>query len=145
MIRYALIALLVGLACGQRKDVSFWDCGSKAKVSSIQIEPCDSDPCVLKRGETSKVHFKIISDQDTKTVRLTGKFKAWFVWMPIPGFSQDLCKGVFDCPISKGEKAEGAMRFSIASYVLPMKTAVEFKISGDEGSSVCVRANVIIK
>lgn len=34
--------------------------GSRSKLLSIQIEPCDSDPCVLKKGTNAKVHFELI-------------------------------------------------------------------------------------
>lgn len=37
--------------------------GSKAKIVSVQIEPCHSDPCVLKKGTKVKLHFKMISGE----------------------------------------------------------------------------------
>uniref|UniRef100_A0A1E1XQT5 Putative ml domain protein n=1 Tax=Amblyomma sculptum TaxID=1581419 RepID=A0A1E1XQT5_AMBSC len=145
MIRCLALAFLIGLASSQRRDVKYADCGSKAEIKSIQIEPCDSDPCVLKRGETSQVHFSIISDQDTETAELSGKFKAWFLWVPIPFFGQDMCDDILKCPIVKGQTLNGAMPVLISPYTPPMKTSVEFKIAGDKGTGVCFRTKVVIK
>ncbi|XP_077507506.1 mite group 2 allergen-like Ixo r 2 [Amblyomma americanum] len=109
------------------------------------MEPCDSDPCVLRKGKTSRVHFSIISDQDTKTAWLSGKFKLWIIPVKIPGLSQDMCKNIVQCPIAKGERYGGSMRVTIPSYAPSMKTNVELKISGDKGSSVCIKADVLIR
>ncbi|XP_077509877.1 mite group 2 allergen-like Ixo r 2 isoform X1 [Amblyomma americanum] len=145
MLRCVVLVLLIGLASAQRREVEISDCGSKAEIKSIQIEPCDSDPCVLKRGETSNVHFSIVSDQDTETAELSGKFKAWFLWLPIPSFGHDMCDDILKCPIVKGQTCNGTMPVLISNYAVPMKTSVEFKIAGDKGTSVCFRTKVVIK
>lgn len=37
--------------------------GSNAKIVRLLIEPCDSDPCIAKKGEIMKLHFKMISGE----------------------------------------------------------------------------------
>ncbi|XP_077507507.1 mite group 2 allergen-like Ixo r 2 [Amblyomma americanum] len=145
MIRYVIVAVLVALSSGQSKDFEFEDCGSKAKILSAQIEPCDSDPCILKRGSTSKVHFSIVSDQDSETAVLEGKFKMFGFMLPIPGLESNLCTDVIQCPIVEGQTFGGTMEVSIPFLTPPMKTAVQLKISGDQGTSVCLRTNVIVQ
>ncbi|XP_077509876.1 mite group 2 allergen-like Ixo r 2 [Amblyomma americanum] len=144
MIRCVLLVLIIGLASAQRRDLDFWDCGSTAKVVSVQVEPCDSDPCVLKRGEKSKVHFSIISDQDTTTAWLYGKMKLWIIPVKIPGVQRDLCKSVLQCPIAKGEKYGGSVSVTVPSAAPQMTTTVTLQIYGDEGSSVCIRSYLTI-
>ncbi|XP_037564533.1 mite group 2 allergen-like Ixo r 2 [Dermacentor silvarum] len=143
MIRYVTAALLIGLSFGQRQDFAFQDCGSKAEIQVAQIEPCDSDPCILKRGSTSKIHFSIIADQDSDTVVLDARFKMFGMMMPIPGLEKDLCKSLVQCPIVKGEEYGGTMEVSIPFFAPSMKSTVQLKIVGDDGVSVCIRTNVV--
>ncbi|KAL1442001.1 hypothetical protein MTO96_000999 [Rhipicephalus appendiculatus] len=77
--------------------------GSTAEIRLAQIEPCDSDPCVLKRGSTTKLHFVIIADHDSETAVLDARFKLFGFMMAIPGLEKDLCKNFVQCPIVKGE------------------------------------------
>lgn len=143
MIRCVTAALLVGLSFGQRQNFTFQDCGSKAEIQLAQIEPCDSDPCVLKRGSTSKVHFVIIADHDSETAVLDARFKLFGMMMPIPGLESDLCKNFVQCPVVKGEEYGGTVEVSIPSFAPSMKSTVQLKIIGDDGVSVCIRTNVV--
>ncbi|XP_065308591.1 mite group 2 allergen-like Ixo r 2 [Dermacentor albipictus] len=143
MIRYVAASLLIGLSFGQRQNFTFQDCGSKAKIQVAQIEPCDSDPCILKRGSTSKLHFSIIADHDSETAVLDARFKWFGMMVPIPGLERDLCKSLVQCPIVKGEEYSGTMEMPIPSFAPPMKSTVQLKIIGDDGVSVCIRTTIV--
>ncbi|XP_077507508.1 mite group 2 allergen-like Ixo r 2 [Amblyomma americanum] len=145
MIRYLVLAFLIGLASAQPRDLKFEDCGSKAKILAVRIEPCDSDPCIFKRGSKSTVQFSIVADQNSQEAKLGGKFKKIGIWLPIPGLESNLCKKVLPCPIVKGRKYDGIIKVSIPSWLPSIKTTFELKVSGDQGTSICLRINAIIQ
>ncbi|KAK8785409.1 hypothetical protein V5799_008230 [Amblyomma americanum] len=189
MIRYAIIILLVGLACGlllglRRQEVRNedgdkcdWKLPSPLSDDTTNVEKGNRhtllsgvfistyisvrDRCshslatmlrcvvlVLLIGLASAQRREVeISDcdQDTETAELSGKFKAWFLWLPIPSFGHDMCDDILKCPIVKGQTCNGTMPVLISNYAVPMKTSVEFKIAGDKGTSVCFRTKVVIK
>lgn len=145
MLRFVFCLLLCGLVAGQRRDIAYKDCGSKAKILSAQLEPCDSDPCVMKRGTKPKVYFTVTSDQDTQTAKLDATIDLFGVAIPIPGLETDLCKSAVKCPISKGETYTGSMEVVVPSFAPAMKTTVSLKVIGDQGVSVCAETPVLVE
>ncbi|KAK8785406.1 hypothetical protein V5799_008227 [Amblyomma americanum] len=146
MIRFAITVLLLGLALGQRRNIAYEDCGCNAKILSVEIEPCDSDPCVLKRGTTSKIHFTLIADQDSETASLSASIRMFLGFMmPIPGLESNLCKDIIQCPVVKGKTYTGVMEVAVPSFAPSMETSVQIKIVGDKGVSICTKSNVLIE
>uniref|UniRef100_G3MQ32 MD-2-related lipid-recognition domain-containing protein n=1 Tax=Amblyomma maculatum TaxID=34609 RepID=G3MQ32_AMBMU len=145
MIRLLATILLFGLAFGQRREFTYEDCGSKAEIVSAEIEPCDSDPCVFKRGSKVNIHFTLVADQDSDTVLLEGKIDMWGVLIPIMGLEKDMCKGVVQCPVKKGETYTGTLVVSVPSFAPSMESHVVLKIIGKEGESVCAKTPILIK
>ncbi|XP_065308589.1 mite group 2 allergen-like Ixo r 2 [Dermacentor albipictus] len=145
MIRLVVGLLLCGLALGQRRDITYEDCGSQAKVLSAQIEPCDSDPCVFKRGTKPKLYFTLTSDQDTEKATMDAKISVYGVMIPVPGLENDLCKNMVQCPVSKGQTYSGTMELFVPAYAPIMKSHVLLKVLGDKGVSVCAKTPVLIE
>ncbi|XP_049270577.1 mite group 2 allergen-like Ixo r 2 [Rhipicephalus sanguineus] len=141
---FVALALLVSLACAQRGEFKYKDCGSAAKILSVEVEPCDSDPCVFKRSKTTKVIFSLISDQDSDTLTLEAEMKFLGFWVSVPGVQKNLCKRGIKCPIAKGDTIQGSMELDPPWYIPSMKTDVEIKIRGEKGMSVCIRSTVVI-
>nr|XP_037268688.1 mite group 2 allergen-like Ixo r 2 [Rhipicephalus microplus] len=139
-----VLVLLVSLAFAQRGPFKYRDCGSKAKILSVEVEPCDSDPCVFKRSKTTKVIFSLISDQDSDTLKLEAKMKFLGFWVSVPGVENNLCKRGIECPIVKGDAIKGTMELDPPWYIPKMKTDVEIKIRGEKGMSVCLKSTVVI-
>uniref|UniRef100_G3MMV0 MD-2-related lipid-recognition domain-containing protein n=1 Tax=Amblyomma maculatum TaxID=34609 RepID=G3MMV0_AMBMU len=145
MLRFVTAVAIFGLAMGQRSDIAYEDCGSKAEILSAQTEPCDSDPCVVKRGETTRIFFTFISDQDSDTLTLDAKFELFSVMMSIPGLESDLCKGTIQCPVVKGQTYSGIIEADVPWFVPAMKSTVQFTITGDKGVSVCAKTKIIVE
>ncbi|XP_077532188.1 mite group 2 allergen-like Ixo r 2 [Haemaphysalis longicornis] len=144
MIRYVVALLVFGFVSGQRHNFTYKDCGSKATILSAQLEPCDSDPCVIKRGSDIKVYLTVLSDQDSKTAVLDAKMKVLGWYIPIPGLKSDLCSYVLKCPITKGETFTGVLDLSVPSILPFTKSSVKFQIRGDKGVSVCAETVFVI-
>ncbi|XP_077509879.1 mite group 2 allergen-like Ixo r 2 [Amblyomma americanum] len=145
MIRIVSTVLLFGLAFGQSRDFTYEDCGSKAEIISAQIEPCNSDPCVFKRGTTVKIHFTLVADQDSETAELDGKIDMWGVPIPIIGLEKNLCKGTIQCPVKKGQTYTGTLEVAVPPIAPVMKSHVLLKIFGEKGLSVCAKTPVLIE
>ncbi|KAL1442003.1 hypothetical protein MTO96_001001 [Rhipicephalus appendiculatus] len=99
---------------GAYKHLEFF--GSKAKLLSVEIEPCDTEPCVFKRGNTTSIRFSIDlsmcftaprADQDSDTATLDARMKVFGFMVAIPGVAKDLCKYAIQCPIVKGNTYHG--------------------------------------
>ncbi|KAK8785408.1 hypothetical protein V5799_008229 [Amblyomma americanum] len=132
MIRYVIVAVLVALSSGQSKDFEFEDCAIKVALKPDIIFILLHSPA-------------FVIDQDSETAVLEGKFKMFGFMLPIPGLESNLCTDVIQCPIVEGQTFGGTMEVSIPFLTPPMKTAVQLKISGDQGTSVCLRTNVIVQ
>ncbi|KAH8042291.1 hypothetical protein HPB51_021375 [Rhipicephalus microplus] len=89
---------------------------SQAKILSAQIEPCDSDPCVLKRGTKPKVYFTVTSDQDTEKATLDATIGVFGLEISVPGLDKDLCENMVKCPISKGQTYSGVMEVFVPLF-----------------------------
>ncbi|KAL3195860.1 hypothetical protein MRX96_015740 [Rhipicephalus microplus] len=139
-----VIVLLVGLAFVQCRDIKYQDCGSEAKLLSVEIEPCDSEPCVFKRGNTTTIRFSVIADQDSDTVTLDARWKVFGFMLPIPGVEKDLCKYALQCPVVKGNTYHGSIDVYVPWFIPSVKTTAQIKLVGDEGVSVCIRSKIIV-
>ncbi|XP_075539304.1 mite group 2 allergen-like Ixo r 2 [Dermacentor variabilis] len=145
MNRYAVAIVIIGLAFGQRRNITYEDCGSSAQILSAQMEPCDSDPCILRRRATTMVRYSLISDQDSDTATVDARVNFLGLNVRVPGLEKDLCKEVVHCPIIKGQTYDGIMKVHIPWFVPPMKRSVSVKILGDKGLSICLNMNVTIR
>lgn len=142
MLRYVTALLLVGLALGQRHTFKYEDCGSTAKIELAQIEPCDSDPCVFKSGNETKIHFKIVADQDSETATISAKVRMLFFWASVSELKPDLCSYVVKCPIKKGQEYGGTLVLPIPKVPFPLTTTAQLELRLDHGVSVCTRTEV---
>ncbi|XP_077532184.1 mite group 2 allergen-like Ixo r 2 [Haemaphysalis longicornis] len=143
-----LLALFVAFAfaCSERVGTyEYEDCGSTAKILSIKVEPCPSDPCVFLRGKDTKIHFSVIADQDSKGLRLEPTMNVLGLKLPVPGIERDLCKEAYPCPIVKGRRYDGTMTVRVPTYAPPFAMNVEMKMIGDKGMSTCTKASMLIQ
>ncbi|XP_077507504.1 mite group 2 allergen-like Ixo r 2 [Amblyomma americanum] len=145
MIRTLALFLAFSLARGQVGNYKYEDCGSAAKILSINVEPCDSDPCVFRRGQDTKIHFSVIADQDSERLRLEPTMQLFGLTVPVPGIERDLCKGVYPCPIVKGRQYRGTMTVRVPIYAPPLEVKVQMKMIGDKGVSICTRASMLMQ
>lgn len=139
-----LLLFSVGLASAQTGDLKYRDCGSRATLVSATVTPCDSDPCVIRRGQSTTVSMKIIPHVSSSKVTLDGRFRLWGIYYPIPDLETDLCRSV-DCPIKANEPTRVSQSFSINEWSPSFSTNVTLKVMGDDGSIMaCIEADVVI-
>ncbi|KAH6933749.1 hypothetical protein HPB50_017715 [Hyalomma asiaticum] len=140
MIWTMALSIVFGLARGLTGNYKYEDCGSTAKILSMNVEPCNTNPCVFLRGKDTKIHFAIIADQDSERLRLEPTMTIFGVTLPVPGIERDMCKEVYRCPMVKGRKYNGTMIVHVPFYAPPFEVKVQLKMIGDKGVSICTSA-----
>ncbi|XP_065307491.1 mite group 2 allergen-like Ixo r 2 [Dermacentor albipictus] len=143
LVRAAFLLVAVGVAFGQIRDAVYEDCGSTAEIISLQVEPCDSDPCVMKRGTAARIYFEMISDQDSDTAKLEATTKVFGITLPVPGIETNMCN-VVNCPIKKGNTYKGVFTAPIPSFAPAGKTPLTMKLKGDKGVSICTKSLLVL-
>ncbi|XP_037512115.1 mite group 2 allergen-like Ixo r 2 isoform X3 [Rhipicephalus sanguineus] len=140
MIWATVLSLVLGLARALTGNYNYEDCGSAARILSMNVEPCDTQPCVFLRGKDTKIHFSIIADQDSEWLRLEPTMRIFGVTLPVPGMERDMCKEVYHCPMVKGGKYNGTMTVHVPFYAPPFEVKVQLKMIGEKGVSICTSA-----
>ncbi|XP_050049771.1 mite group 2 allergen-like Ixo r 2 [Dermacentor andersoni] len=145
MIGTLVLSLAFCLARGLVGNYKYEDCGSAAKILSINVEPCHTHPCVFLRGRDTKIHFSIIADQDSEWLRLEPTMRLFGMTLPVPGIENDMCEKVYRCPIVKGRKYNGTMTVHVPFYAPPFEVEVQMKTIGERGVSICTRAAMVFQ
>ena len=107
------VQFLLVVATASSKTISYDKCTApdttpeNGEISSIDVSPCDEDPCVLKRGSNTTVTIKFIPHE----VVAAAKVYAWaffgLVPVPLPVPSSDACTGHgLTCPLKNGVQVE---------------------------------------
>lgn len=145
MIRAVLFLVAVGSAVAQIRDAVYEDCGSTAEIISVQVEPCSSDPCVMKRGTRASLYFEIVADQDSNTAKLIATAKVFGIDLQVPGFKSNMCDGIVKCPIVKGQNYKGKISMTLPTIAPMGEVPLTVKVKGDKGVSVCATAKLILE
>ena len=94
------------------KSVNFTDCGSEVgKLVSVDISPCDSEPCVLKIGTTVSVTITLIPHEQVTSGLVEATAVIDGVNLPVPVPNPDPCQGYgMSCPLAGGKQQEMALK-----------------------------------
>ncbi|TGZ67286.1 hypothetical protein CRM22_004884 [Opisthorchis felineus] len=105
-----LVFSLVLYMSSKASPVSFIDCGSSGVVvKAVDLEPCNSDPCVVYKGQPSSfvITFDAEKDIEPKYFRLYSRVAGTLGEAVIP--DNDACKRITPaCPLNPG----GEYRFT---------------------------------
>lgn len=82
------------------KTIRHTGCGG-SRVLSIDVNPCETEPCMWKKREVAHMTAVVISSVDSKGGNLTVTVDLDGLEVEYPGIEPDICKKV-QCPIRKG-------------------------------------------
>ncbi|KAK3721403.1 hypothetical protein QZH41_006661 [Actinostola sp. cb2023] len=151
MARNAFL-LVFGFLCAvtfhsaSAKSVNFTNCGSQgAEILSLDITPCDENPCNVKIGSTVVGTLKFT----TKEYLTSARVKAYVVIdgldipLPIP---VDACQGYgLRCPINKGQTAQFVIKQEIQRGFPIIKLAIKGELIDPEQKVVfCFQVPIVI-
>ena len=124
LVKAALLIVIIAAftAPSSAKSVNFTDCGSETgELVSVDITPCDSDPCVLKKGSAVKVTSTFIPHEEVTS----GKVEVFVILGPLKlpyPVPPDLC-GSYDlsCPLPSGKSQETVLEVTVMKSLPAVK------------------------
>ncbi|XP_037602716.1 NPC intracellular cholesterol transporter 2 [Sebastes umbrosus] len=141
---FIVLVCLMGFTCGE--PVKFMDCGSSAgKVSIVDISPCATQPCQLRKGESYSVNVTFTSavESKTSTALVHGIIAGIAVPFPIP--IEDGCKSGIQCPIQKEQTYHYLNSLPVKTQYPAIKLVVEWELSDDDKKDLfCIKFPVHI-
>lgn len=146
------VAFLLVATTVSSKTISYGKCTApdttpeNGEISSIDVTPCDEDPCVLKKGGNTTVTINFIPHE----VVTAAKIYAWafigFLPAPVPVPNPDACTGHgLTCPLKSGAQVELVYTMFISDD-LPsgsLKLDVGLK-DQDDKSIICGKVSLTI-
>ncbi|XP_064485335.1 mite group 2 allergen-like Ixo r 2 [Ornithodoros turicata] len=133
-----LVFFLVFVGLAHAGHVSVSNCGftSRATLVHLDVERCDSVPCIIKRGIYTRFEFEFIPHVNSRTLTLDARFSLFGINFPIPGVVSNLCKFV-SCPIVAERTYRIALTFYISMWSPPLVTRLTYRIRGDDRELGC--------
>jgi len=145
--------LVFGVLCAvtfhsaSAKSVNFTNCGSQgAEILSLDITPCDEEPCNVKIGSTVVGTLEFTA----KEYLASGRVKAYAVIdgfdIPLP-FPTDACQGYgLRCPVKKGQTAHFVLKQKIQRGFPLQKVAIKGELMDAKQNVVfCFQVPIVIR
>lgn len=108
---FAVFLLAVGTVSSKR--ISYGKCTApdttpeNGEISTIDVSPCDEDPCVLKRGGNTTVTINFIPHEAVTAAKIYAWAFLGLVPVSLPVPSSDACQGHgLTCPLKSGIQVE---------------------------------------
>src|SRR5688500_17615327 len=140
----AVASIVIVTICSGRK-IKYTDC-SKGEINSIDVDPCNSEPCMFKKGTsvTFTIEGKALKDVNNGQLKVTALFGGNEI--DVPGIDKDLCN-FLKCPVKKGENFHGRMKLKVETWYPDVITTMKWEgIQGNgEGKLFCASATVGIR
>ena len=107
-VSFALIMLAIG--AGTSKKVNFLNCPSQkllGEILSVDIIPCDDDPCVFKPGGNESLTLRFIPREVVQSGMIYVYAVRWGKSFLLPLRNRDVCKGYgLTCPLKSGNPVQ---------------------------------------
>lgn len=139
-----LLVSLMTFTCAE--VVKFIDCGSTSgKVIMVDIDPCPSQPCQLKKGQDYTVNVTFVSNVMTQESHAVVHGILAGVPLPFPIPISDGCKSGIVCPIQKQELYHYVTKLPVKSEYPCIKLVVEWELKDDNNADLfCIKFPVEI-
>ncbi|XP_041070373.1 NPC intracellular cholesterol transporter 2-like [Carcharodon carcharias] len=143
--RFLAALLALGTLCGA-EPVKFRDCGSTVgKVLIVDITPCPSIPCILRKGQSYAVNVTFTSKTSSQTS--VAEVHGILGGIPIPFNIPDAdgCKSGIRCPIRNNQNYHYINSLPVKSEYPSIKVVVEWELKDENGKNLfCWRIPVQI-
>lgn len=145
-IFFAVMLLTIGAVSSKR--IRYQSCGSqtRAEISSVDITPCDQDPCVFRRGKQETFTVKFIPRELITSAKIYANGMMGGAKIPLP-INHDVCQGYgLSCPLKAGVEAELVFSVKLHAFYIPRgEYAMEAYMKDQNGNLVvCVKINLEI-
>uniref|UniRef100_A0A0C9SDR6 Putative secreted protein n=1 Tax=Amblyomma americanum TaxID=6943 RepID=A0A0C9SDR6_AMBAM len=137
----ALVLLLAATCVAAQRAVTFDKCEDGKDYPSfknVTIDPCESDPCVIKRGERYNVTFYVEATSDEDSVQVTTVKQHHSDNTQINMMSTVGCSFMdVPCNVTKGEVFRGSVELKLLRFFAPGEFSYELLVRGDESVFAC--------
>lgn len=128
------------------EPLKFHDCGSPdGKIAIVDVSPCPTEPCPLKKGELYNINITFSSAVDTQntTALVHGILAGVHIPFPIP--EADGCKSGISCPVMHGNSYNYMTSLPIKTTYPCMRLVVEWELRDDNNKDIfCWQIPVVI-
>lgn len=139
-----LLCLAVALATTESRKVAFQKCGGDVK--DVEIQPCPSEPCTFKRGDTAEINVAFKANQDSpKLATRISTVIARDLELYLPSGKRDGCKGQgIECPLKSGSDYVFNYKLDVKQAYPKVNATAKVSVTGDEGSVFCITFPAIV-
>lgn len=133
------LVAIMALSPSQAMKLKFKDCGSRVgEIVSLDVTPCTTDPCVIKRGGTNATVTVTFKPHEQVT---SAKIYAFAIFgiipVPLPLPNPDACSGHgLTCPLKSGQVQELVIAHSIDSTFPQGKVTVKAELKDQERNNI---------
>ena len=144
-IFFGLMLLTIDAVSSRR--IRYQSCASQTlgEIISLDVTPCDQDPCVFRRGKQETVTVKFIPRETIASAKIYAIGLKGSAGLPLP-INHDACQGYgLTCPLKAGVQAE--LVFSVKLpliYIPPGEYAMEAFIK-DQNNNVVVCGKIALE
>uniref|UniRef100_A0A131YY38 Niemann-Pick C2 protein n=1 Tax=Rhipicephalus appendiculatus TaxID=34631 RepID=A0A131YY38_RHIAP len=134
---FVFVAIL-SATTAQVRNISFKNCGGTVK--SVFIEPCSSEPCAIKRGDTARINMAFTSNQHSPTLMVgISAVLEDDLELRLPSTDKDGCRrrGI-RCPIQQGSDYTFNYDLEVKPIYPKLNTTAKLKLTGARGTVACV-------
>ncbi|XP_037573463.1 mite group 2 allergen Tyr p 2-like [Dermacentor silvarum] len=125
-------------AMAQVRNISFKSCGGMVK--SVLIQPCSSEPCAIKRGDTARINMAFTSNQYSPTLVMgISAVLEDDLELRLPTSDNDGCRGKgIQCPLQQGSEYTFNYGLEVKPIYPKLNTTAKLKLTGARGIVACV-------
>ena len=118
-IFFVIMLLTIGAVSSKR--IRYQRCGSQARgaIISMDVTPCDQDPCVLRLGKQVTFSMKFIPRELVTSANIYAKGIKGSIPIPLP-IKRNACQGYgLNCPLKAGVQAELVFSVKLPGFFSP--------------------------
>lgn len=136
-IFFVIMLLTIGAVLSKRIRYQRCDSQARGAIISMDVTPCDQDPCVLRLGKQVTFSMKFIPRELVTSANIYAKGIKGSIPIPLP-IKRNACQGYgLNCPLKAGVQAELVFSLKIPTfYMLRGEYRLEASIKDQNGNLV---------
>ena len=109
----------------------------------VQLTDCDSDKCILNRGESYNLTIDFMAPLDAQDAKLDIEFQIGQVVIPWPDQPTDICNNYVPCPMEAGQSYAYQGVLPIPSSYPAIEGTTIFRLNdGNKNALFCFELDV---
>ena len=132
--------ILLAIPAVTSRKVQFQSCPSQkqlGKILSVDITPCEDDPCVFKIGRNETITTRFVPGEVVQNGMIYLYAIKWGMRIPLPLPSKNVCKGYgLTCPLKSGDPVQITVAEEVPEYCPTGSYELEAVLEDQNGDTV---------